>query len=138
MVARICLQVTFIFVFRPRKVGAKFTGAAISHDEFSQPTLTHDWEMKRDRWGSGHHQGHHGHHGHHPDHHHRHYCRIIAAMIFLMSTTIIMGPLAAPFPRWNGYDAREYKEVIEEHKKLEDARREVGGLLHLHFPPHGY
>lgn len=60
---------------RPRKVGAKFTGAAISQDEFSQPTLTHDWEMKRDRW--------------------------------------------------NGYDAREYKEVIEEHKKLEDARREV-------------
>ena len=56
-----------------------------------------------------------------------------------MSTTIIiMGPLAAPFPRWNGYDAREYKEVIEEHKKLEDARREVGGLLHLHFSPHGY
>ena len=60
---------------RPRKIGAKFTGANFSADEFSQPTLSHDWEMKRDRW--------------------------------------------------NGYDAREYKEVIDEHKKLEEARKEV-------------
>jgi pre-mRNA-processing factor SLU7 len=34
---------------RPRKVGAKFNGAKIGQDEFSQPTLSHDWEMKRDR-----------------------------------------------------------------------------------------
>ena len=61
---------------RPRKIGAKFTGANFAPDEHSQPTLSHDWEMKRDRW--------------------------------------------------NGYDAREYKEVIDEHKKLEEARKEVG------------
>ena len=29
------------------------------------------------------------------------------------------------YVRWNGYDNREYKEVIDEHKKLEEARREV-------------
>jgi len=60
---------------RPRKIGAKYTGANFAPDEFSQPTLSHDFEMKRDRW--------------------------------------------------NGYDPREYKEVIDEHKKLEEARKEV-------------
>ena len=35
---------------RPRKIGAKFTGASFAPDEFSQPELKHDYEGKRDRW----------------------------------------------------------------------------------------
>lgn len=35
---------------RPRKVGAKFTNAAIAHDEFVQPDLKPDFDGKRDRW----------------------------------------------------------------------------------------
>ena len=27
--------------------------------------------------------------------------------------------------RWNGYDAEEYREVVENHKKLEEARKDV-------------
>jgi len=35
---------------RPRKVGAKFTGALIAPDEFMQPNLERDYDGKRDRW----------------------------------------------------------------------------------------
>lgn len=35
---------------RPRKVGAKFTGANFAPDEFLQPSLDHTWDGKRDRW----------------------------------------------------------------------------------------
>ncbi|KAJ4451387.1 pre-mRNA-splicing factor SLU7 [Periplaneta americana] len=35
---------------RPRKVGAKFTGAKIAPDEFIQPELAMDYDGKRDRW----------------------------------------------------------------------------------------
>lgn len=35
---------------RPRKVGAKFTGASIAPDEFIQPELSMDYDGKRDRW----------------------------------------------------------------------------------------
>jgi hypothetical protein len=35
---------------RPRKIGAKFTGASFAPDEFMQPELKHDYEGKRDRW----------------------------------------------------------------------------------------
>ncbi|XP_066993652.2 pre-mRNA-splicing factor SLU7 [Anabrus simplex] len=35
---------------RPRKVGAKFTGAQIAPDEFMQPELALDYDGKRDRW----------------------------------------------------------------------------------------
>ncbi|EAT33756.1 AAEL013978-PA [Aedes aegypti] len=35
---------------RPRKVGAKFNGAKIAHDEFVQPKITSDYDGKRDRW----------------------------------------------------------------------------------------
>ena len=35
---------------RPRKIGAKYTGASFAPDEFSQPELKHDYEGKRDRW----------------------------------------------------------------------------------------
>ncbi|XP_068633882.1 pre-mRNA-splicing factor Slu7 [Battus philenor] len=35
---------------RPRKVGAKFTSAAIAADEFSQPNLNLSYDGKRDRW----------------------------------------------------------------------------------------
>ncbi|XP_030067042.1 pre-mRNA-splicing factor SLU7 [Microcaecilia unicolor] len=35
---------------RPRKVGAKFTGANIAPDEFAQPQLMFDYDGKRDRW----------------------------------------------------------------------------------------
>lgn len=35
---------------RPRKIGAKFTNAAIAHDEFVQPDLKPDFDGKRDRW----------------------------------------------------------------------------------------
>ncbi|XP_012257725.2 pre-mRNA-splicing factor Slu7 [Athalia rosae] len=35
---------------RPRKVGAKFTNAAIAPDEFVQPDLSVDYDGKRDRW----------------------------------------------------------------------------------------
>lgn len=35
---------------RPRKVGAKYTGAKIAPDEFMQPVLSMDYDGKRDRW----------------------------------------------------------------------------------------
>lgn len=35
---------------RPRKIGAKYTGAKIAHDEFEQPNLALDFDGKRDRW----------------------------------------------------------------------------------------
>ncbi|XP_059617216.1 pre-mRNA-splicing factor Slu7 [Phlebotomus argentipes] len=35
---------------RPRKVGAKFSGAQIAHDEFIQPNIVSDYDGKRDRW----------------------------------------------------------------------------------------
>ncbi|XP_029439458.1 pre-mRNA-splicing factor SLU7 [Rhinatrema bivittatum] len=35
---------------RPRRVGAKFTGANIAPDEFPQPQLMFDYDGKRDRW----------------------------------------------------------------------------------------
>ncbi|XP_026290306.1 pre-mRNA-splicing factor Slu7 [Frankliniella occidentalis] len=35
---------------RPRKIGAKYTGAAIAHDEYEQPDLSLDFDGKRDRW----------------------------------------------------------------------------------------
>ncbi|PSN44778.1 Pre-mRNA-splicing factor Slu7 [Blattella germanica] len=35
---------------RPRKVGAKYTGAKIAPDEFMQPVLAMDYDGKRDRW----------------------------------------------------------------------------------------
>lgn len=35
---------------RPRKVQAKFSGAAIAPDEFIQPQLKLDFDGKRDRW----------------------------------------------------------------------------------------
>lgn len=35
---------------RPRKVGAKFNGGKIAHDEFVQPKIVSDYDGKRDRW----------------------------------------------------------------------------------------
>ena len=70
---------------RPRKVGAKFTGANFAPDEFVQPKLAHDYDGKRDRW--------------------------------------------------NGYDAEEYREVVESHKKLEEARKEVKKEMAREKPP---
>ncbi|KPJ05152.1 PREDICTED: pre-mRNA-splicing factor Slu7 [Papilio xuthus] len=35
---------------RPRKIGAKFTNAAIAPDEFNQPNLNLSYDGKRDRW----------------------------------------------------------------------------------------
>ena len=35
---------------RPRKVGAKFSGANLAPDEFLQPVLERDYDGKRDRW----------------------------------------------------------------------------------------
>lgn len=35
---------------RPRKIGAKFTGAHIAPDEFVQPDLSVSYDGKRDRW----------------------------------------------------------------------------------------
>lgn len=35
---------------RPRKIGAKFSGALIAHDEFIQPKIISDYDGKRDRW----------------------------------------------------------------------------------------
>ena len=60
---------------RPRKVGAKFTGANFAPDEHMQPKIDHGFDGKRDRW--------------------------------------------------NGYDPEEFREVVENHKKLEEARKEV-------------
>lgn len=36
---------------RPRKIGAKFTGSIVAHDEFVQPQIISDYDGKRDRWG---------------------------------------------------------------------------------------
>ena len=60
---------------RPRKVGAKFSGAQIAPDEFVQPKLKLDFDGKRDRW--------------------------------------------------NGYDPAEHSLIIEEFKKIEDAKRQL-------------
>lgn len=35
---------------RPRKIGAKFTGVVVAHDEFIQPKIVSDYDGKRDRW----------------------------------------------------------------------------------------
>lgn len=35
---------------RPRKIGAKFTGAQLAFDDFLQPKITSDFDGKRDRW----------------------------------------------------------------------------------------
>ena len=60
---------------RPRKVGAKLSGAQISPDEFVQPKLKLDFDGKRDRW--------------------------------------------------NGNDPAEHSLIIEEFKKIEDAKRQL-------------
>lgn len=36
---------------RPRKIGAKFTGIVVAHDEYIQPKIVADFDGKRDRWG---------------------------------------------------------------------------------------
>lgn len=35
---------------KPRKIGAKFTGKVVAHDEFIQPKIVSDYDGKRDRW----------------------------------------------------------------------------------------
>jgi len=35
---------------RPRKVGAKFSGKNIAHDELPQPEISFGFDGKRDRW----------------------------------------------------------------------------------------
>jgi hypothetical protein len=35
---------------RPRRVGARFSGARLAADEFIQPQLAEDFDGKRDRW----------------------------------------------------------------------------------------
>lgn len=35
---------------RPRKIGAKFSGSVVAHDEFIQPNIVTDYDGKRDRW----------------------------------------------------------------------------------------
>ncbi|XP_055523990.1 pre-mRNA-splicing factor Slu7 [Wyeomyia smithii] len=35
---------------RPRKIGARYNGAKIAHDEFVQPKINSDYDGKRDRW----------------------------------------------------------------------------------------
>lgn len=35
---------------RPRKVGAKYSGIVVAHDEFIQPKIVLDYDGKRDRW----------------------------------------------------------------------------------------
>lgn len=35
---------------RPRKIGAKYSGALIANDEFLQPKIISDYDGKRDRW----------------------------------------------------------------------------------------
>ncbi|KAG8439098.1 hypothetical protein GDO86_005346 [Hymenochirus boettgeri] len=58
---------------RPRRVGAKFTGANIAPDEYSQPQLMLDYDGKRDRW--------------------------------------------------NGYNPEEHMKIVEEHAKVDLAKR---------------
>lgn len=60
---------------RPRRVGARFTGAEIAPDEQQQPSISLDFDGKRDRW--------------------------------------------------NGYDPASYSQVIDEHRKVEEAKREL-------------
>lgn len=60
---------------RPRKIGAKFSGAQIAHDEFVQPNIVADYDGKRDRW--------------------------------------------------SGYDPAAHREIIEEYKKVEDAKQQI-------------
>jgi len=60
---------------RPRKIGAKFSGANFAPDEFEQPNLDPTFDGKRDRW--------------------------------------------------NGYDNDDYQEVVEDFKKLDDAKKEL-------------
>lgn len=40
----------FFLLQRPRRVGAKYTGAGIAPDEHSQLQLALDYDGKRDRW----------------------------------------------------------------------------------------
>lgn len=35
---------------KPRKIGAKYTGKVVAHDEFVQPNIVTDYDGKRDRW----------------------------------------------------------------------------------------
>lgn len=35
---------------KPRKIGAKYTGKVVAHDEFVQPNIVMDYDSKRDRW----------------------------------------------------------------------------------------
>ncbi|CAB3397378.1 unnamed protein product [Caenorhabditis bovis] len=60
---------------RPRKLGAKDTGADIAEDDHVQPNLVLGFDAKRDRW--------------------------------------------------NGYDPATHKEVIDEHMRLEEARKVI-------------
>ncbi|KAM4675327.1 pre-mRNA-splicing factor SLU7 isoform 1-T3 [Discoglossus pictus] len=58
---------------RPRRVGARFTGANIAPDEYEQPQLMLDYDGKRDRW--------------------------------------------------NGYNPEEHMRIVEEHSKVDLAKR---------------
>lgn len=60
---------------RPRKIGAKFSGALMAYDEFVQPKIVSDYDGKRDRWA--------------------------------------------------GYDPAAHKEIIEEYKKVEEAKQKI-------------
>lgn len=60
---------------RPRKIGAKFSGALMAYDEFVQPKIVSDYDGKRDRWA--------------------------------------------------GYDPAAHKEIIEEYKKVEEAKQQI-------------
>lgn len=60
---------------RPRKIGAKFSGALMAYDEFVQPKIVSDYDGKRDRWA--------------------------------------------------GYDPAAHKEIIEEFKKVEEAKQKI-------------
>lgn len=60
---------------RPRKIGAKYSGALMAYDEFVQPKIVSDYDGKRDRWA--------------------------------------------------GYDPAAHKEIIEEYKKVEEAKQKI-------------
>lgn len=60
---------------RPRKIGARFSGALMAFDEFVQPKIVSDYDGKRDRWA--------------------------------------------------GYDPAAHKEIIEEYKKVEEAKQKI-------------
>lgn len=60
---------------RPRKIGARFSGNVVAHDEYIQPKIISDYDGKRDRWG--------------------------------------------------GYDPSAHREIIEEFKKVEEAKQKM-------------